>query len=122
LNLRVQAEADLAITLENPDDYGLPVKLIDPDGGIQELNGQVLYDTRIVDPETGLPMIVHQPIVALRRSSLTRIPHAGEKWAVAIPEVPDPNADKVLHTIERAPEDGGSIGFIRLYLTKAKQA
>lgn len=122
MNLRVQIEEDLALTLESPDDYGLPVKLIDPDGGIQELNGQVLYDTKVIDPETGLPVIVHQPVVTLRRSSLTRVPRAGEKWAVSIPEVPGPDADKVLHTVERAPEDGGSIGFIRLYLMRVKQA
>jgi hypothetical protein len=122
LNLRVQIEEDLATTLESADDFGLPVILISPDGEIQEVNGQILYDTQKIDPETGLDMIVHKPVVTLRRSSLTRIPAGGERWGVRIPETPDPNAEKVLHMLEQAPEDGRSIGFIRLYLTKAVQA
>jgi len=121
LNLREQIEADLAESLENPDDYGLPVILISPDGEVQDLNGQVLYDTKRVDPETGLDMIISTPVVTLRRSSLTRIPLAGEKWAVRIPETPSSTATKTTHAIERAPEEGKSIGFIRLYLKKAVQ-
>ena len=122
LNLRVQIEEDLATTLESADDFGLPVILISPDGEIQEVNGQILYDTQKIDPETGLDMIVHKPVVTLRRSSLTRIPAGGEKWGVRIPEVPDPNATKILHMLEQAPEDGKSIGYIKLYLTRAIQA
>jgi hypothetical protein len=122
VNLRVQAEADLAQSLESADDFGLPVILVSPDGAIQEVNGQILYDTKRVDPDTGLDMIVHQPVVTIRRSSLDRIPVAGEKWAVRIPEIPDPDAAKTTHAVERAPEDGKSIGFLRLYLTRAIQA
>lgn len=131
MNLREQIETDLADTLEDPDGYGLPVVLIDPDGNIydksandetQDLSGQILYDTTRADPDTGLDIIIHQPVVTLRRSSLSRVPVAGEKWMVRIPETPDPSAVKTTHGIERAPEDGKSIGFIRLYLTKAIQA
>ena len=122
MNLRVQAEADLAQSLEAADDFGLPIVLVSPDGATQEVNGQILYDTKRVDPDTGLDMIVHQPVVTLRRSSLVRIPAAGEKWAVRIPEVPDPAAAKTTHAVERAPEEGKSIGFLRLYLTRAIQA
>jgi hypothetical protein len=122
LNLRVQIEEDLATTLESADDFGLPVILISPDGEIQEVNGQILYDTQKIDPETGLDMIVHKPVVTLRRSSLTRIPAGGEKWGIRIPETPDPDADKTLHMLEQAPEDGRSIGYIKLYLTRAVQA
>jgi hypothetical protein len=130
VNLRVQAEDDLYDTLEDPDGWGLPVVLIDPDGAIidksannptEDLTGQILYDTTVVNPETGLDMIVHKPVVTLRRSSLSRIPVAGEKWMVKIPEIPDPTATKVLHKVERAPEDGKAIGFIRLYLTRATE-
>lgn len=128
MNLRVQAEADLAVTLEDPDGYGLPVILIAPDGTrydksandpTQDLSGQILYDTTVTEPETGLDIIVHKPVVTLRRSSLARVPVPGETWAVRIPETPDPTATKTLHTVERATEEGKAIGFVRLYLTKA---
>jgi len=130
MNLRVQAEADLYDTLEDPEGWGLPVVLIDPDGIRQEksanntdedLSGQIIYDTTEVDPVTGMEMIVHKPVVTLRRTSLNKIPVAGERWGVEIPEIPDPTATKVLHVVERAPEEGKSIGFIRLYLTLAEE-
>lgn len=130
MNIRVQAEDDLSATLEDPDGFGLPVFLIDPDGVIydksandveQDLSGQVLYDTIKTNPETGLQIVVHKPVVTLRRTSLTRVPLPGEAWMIAIPEIPDPAATKILHKIELAPEDGKSIGFIRLYLTRTKQ-
>jgi len=128
VSIRVQAEADLAVPLEDPDGFGLPVILIAPDGTrydtsandpTQDLSGQILYDTTVTEPETGLDIIVHKPVVTLRRSSLARVPAPGETWAVEIPEIPDPAATKTLHTVERATEEGKAIGFIRLYLTKA---
>ena len=128
MNLRVTAESDLYRTLEHADDWGLPVELISPDGveytksanhPTEDLKGQILYDTTVVNPETGLDMIVHKPVVTLRRSSLARVPLPGEKWLVRIPETPDPTATKTLHHVERAPEEGKAIGFIRLYLTRA---
>lgn len=131
MNLRVTAEADLYRTLEHANDWGLPVELIAPDGTIQtksanhpteDLKGQVLYDTTVVNPETGLDMVIDKPVVTLRRSSLDRIPAADENWMIRIPETPDPTATKTLHKIERAPEQGKAIGFIRLYLTKAIEA
>jgi hypothetical protein len=129
VNLRVLAESDLSETLENPDGWGLPIELIDPDGveytkstndPEADLTGQILYDSTRVDPETGLSMIVHTPVISLRRTSLARVPLPSDKgWMARIPETPDPAAAKVLHRVELAPEDGGSIGFIRLYLTRA---
>ena len=121
MNLRVQAELDLAESLEDTEGFGLPIVFIDPDGDSFEVQGQVLYDTIIQDPDTGLPVSTGQPVVAVRISSLTRVPIAGEKWICRIPETPDPNAAKSSHAIERAGEDGSSIGFTRFYLTKAIQ-
>lgn len=127
MNLRVQVEEDLHETLEDSEGWGLPVVLIAPDGTKidksanhpeEDLSGQILYDTTVVNPETGLDMIVHKPVVTLRRSSLSRIPVAGENWMAEIPETPDPAAAKVLHKVERAPEEGKAIGFIRLYLNR----
>lgn len=126
--LRETIEADLAVTLEG--DYRLPVILIAPDGARQDksandpeadLVGQIIYDTSVEDPETGGAIIVHKPVVILRRTSLDRVPISGEKWAVEIPTVPKYDATKEKFVVEEAREDGGAIGFIRLYLMRVKQ-
>jgi hypothetical protein len=131
VSLRETIEADLASTLENPDDYGLPVELIAPDGTIQtksandataDLSGQILYDTRAEEPETGAEIIIHKPVVTLRRTSLDRIPIPGEDWIVRIPITPSLTATKEDFALERPGEDGGAIGFIRLYLTRVSQS
>lgn len=129
VNLRKQAEADLGISLEK--DWGLPVVLISPDGEVidtnensdEALTGQILYDIVTTNPETGEPVIVNNPIVSLRRSSLSRVPVSGERWVVKIPIDPDPDADLTEFVISkvRPPEGGRSIGFIKLFLQKAKQ-
>lgn len=127
--LREQIESDLETTLEG--DFGLPVELIAPDGVIYDksyndpeslLMGQILYDTLVVDPDTGLEVIVHKPVVTLRKSSLEVVPQNGERWAVKIPVIPDRTADKETFLVERPTEEGGAIGFIRLYLMKTEQA
>lgn len=128
VNLRQKAEADLSRTLEG--DFSLPVILVDPDGNeITEnvsgttLKGQILYSTTQTDPETGEPIIVNNPIVTLRRSSLSRVPIPGERWLVRIPIDPTEGADIIDFIIDhgRSPEGGRDIGFIRLYLRKAEQ-
>lgn len=124
MSLRELAEADLAATLENPADFGLPVLLVDPDGVEHgPYYGQVLYDTRGTD-EAGMPVVVHMPVVTLRKSSLARIPLASEKnrWAVRIPTTPSLTATKETFVLGHPSEDGNSIGFIRLYLTKTVQS
>ena len=118
--LRETVEADLATTLEG--DYGQEVTLIPPDGvAIGPYYGQVLYDTRAEDPEMGGTIIVHKPVVTLRRSSLARIPANGEKWFIDIPSTPVAGAPIERYVLDEATEDGGSIGFIRLYLKKVAQ-
>jgi len=122
INLREQAEADLAISLES--DFALPVNLISPDGVHDDnLNGQVLYD-QIRQAETGEEIIVNNPSVSLRMSSLKRVPAPNETWIVQIPATPNRAAAKVDYVLDtaRAPEKSSSIGFIRLYLIKAVQA
>jgi hypothetical protein len=127
--LREIIESDLATTLEG--DFGLPVVLIGPDGVTYDtsfndpstpLLGQILYDTRVDIPETGQEIIVHKPVVTLRRTSLERIPISGEKWIVKIPIVPQFDAPKVSFSLENPTEDGGAIGFIRLYLMELEQS
>lgn len=134
-NLRERAEQDLGTTLEGQ--FGLPVELTGPDGieyktsanspdpqNPLPLMGQVLYTTVRVSPETGEEVVTALPIIVLRRSSLARIPEDGEKWHVKFPKdlsLTATLANYVL-TSSRATEGGRSIGFIRLYPTKAEQS
>ena len=128
-DLRSQIEKDLSVTLEG--DYGLPIILYGPDGLKQDkseldptkdLLGQVLYDTITQNPETGEQIVSNNPIISIRRRSLTRIPAPGEKWAIQTPVTPDRSGavENFIISATRAPEGGSSIGFIRLYLRRAK--
>lgn len=121
LNLREQVETDLADTLEG--EFALPVVLVAPDGITQNVTGQVLYDSIEFNPDTGESVVVNKPVVVLRRSSLSRIPEAGETWFVKIPTDPSRTATLEDFVISRdKPSIGGrSIGIIRLYLQKASQ-
>ncbi len=120
-NLRELIETDLGTTLEG--DFSLPVELIDPDGASQSLVGQVLYDTTTLNPETGEPVTVNDPIVSLRRTSLTRIPEDGERWIVRIPTVPSTTAplEDFMISGDHPLTGGGSIGYIRLHLQRVSQ-
>jgi hypothetical protein len=122
VSLREEIEADLAETLEDPEDFGLPVTLVDDLGDSQDYYGQILYDTLAENPETGAEIIIHKPVVTLRRSSLVRVPLPGENWVVKIPLTPSLTAPKVDFAIERPTEEGGAIGFIRLYLMRIEQS
>ena len=113
--LRKTIEEDLSITLEG--DYGLPIILTAPDGSSQTVQGQVHYNTLQFDAQSGVDIIIEKPWVAVRRSTLTRIPVAGQRWLIQIPSTPDPDADTDSYLWDGvAPEGGRSIGFMRLYL------
>jgi len=136
MSLREQMEKDLSVTLERPQDWGMPVELIGPDGksyktsanspdpaNPEPLYGQVHYTSTRFSPEAGEDIVENKPTIVLRRSSLERIPLDGEKWHVRFPKDPKLTAemqDYVL-SLDRATEGGRSIGFIRLYPTKAVQ-
>lgn len=130
MNLRERVERDLEKSLEG--DFSLPVELITPNAVIintrqsdgTPLKGQVLYNSKDVDVETGLPIVVNNPVVTLRRSSLSRIPVAGEKWVVKIPKNPSETDTLITFAIDdsRPPESGQSIGFVKLYLRAVKQS
>lgn len=131
VNLREKAEQDLGKTLEG--EFFLPVVLTDPDGVQHDTNqntgdplgGQILYDIVRENPDsiTGERLVINKPVVTLRRSSLARVPLAGEKWLVRIPVDPSTTATLADFMIDqsRPPEGGRSIGFIRLYLMRAVQ-
>jgi hypothetical protein len=123
MNFRERVERDLAVSLEGR--WGLPVALTGPDGVRQAgLTGQVLYDIVRLNPETGEDVVVSTPVVTLRRSSLDRVPQAGENWIVEIPSEPRVDAPLVQYALStvRPPEGGKSIGFIRLYLQQVEQS
>lgn len=122
MNLRDLAEKDLHHTLEGIG--SMSVSLLSPNGvWYRDLKGQVLYDTVRLDPETAERTVTPCPIVTLRRSSLTRIPLAGENWMVEIPVSPVAGAaiGQYVFSPTRPPEGGSSIGFIRLYLQAVEQ-
>ena len=117
-DLRATIESDLGETLEA--EFGMEVELVDPDGAVYENVGQVLYDTISQDAD-GNQVIDHKPVVTLRRSSLDRVPAPGEVWAVKIPTTPIATT-KTTFLLERATEDGGSIGYVKLYLRATVQS
>lgn len=128
MGLRAEIEEVLHDSLE--DEFGLPVVLTSPDGvrysksandPTADLSGQVLWETVSQDAE-GNTVIDPRPVVVLRRSSLTRVPADGEKWAFEIPTGPRANAATATYVLERASEGGSSIGFIRFYLRAAEQS
>lgn len=124
MGLRALAESMLALTLEDSNYFGMTIVLVSPAGVVYSgIYGQVLYDTRAVD-ENGMQIIVHDPVVTVRKSSLTRVPLATEKgtWAVKIPVSPVSGAATETYLLGRTSEDGNSIGFIRLYLSKLVQS
>lgn len=128
MNLRALAEKDLGLTLEG--DWSSPVTLIAPDGvrysgtvDGRPLTGQVLYEIVRDDLERGEKVTYDTPVVSLRRSSLARVPQAGEPWGVIIPSAPVPGAPTLLYVLSpmRPPEGGASIGYIKLYLQNVEQ-
>lgn len=126
-NLRAKLESDLKDCLEG--EWKAEVELTNPDGETQiysknnpteKLGGQVLYFTRRLDPATGEAVVVNQPCVTLRITSLDRVPASGEKWFIKMPIAPQAGAAKqsFVFTPTRAIEHGIDNGFIRIYPQK----
>lgn len=119
MNLREAVVADLAVSIEG--DWGLPVTLIGPDRTVYSgLRGQVLYNSRVIDPDSGEQIIVNTPVVSLREASLTRIPQPGERWGVRVPVTPSESAPLADFVMSARPPEHSSLGFLRLYLTKVE--
>lgn len=119
-NLRELTESDLGLTLET--DFALPIELTSPAGDIQTVQGMILYDTTSMDQATGEDIIANDPVVTVRRSSLTTVPQNGENWHIRIPTTPSPTAPlEDFYLAKRPIEGGGSIGIMRLFLTRVKQ-
>jgi len=129
-NLRAQIETDLYESIEG--EWKVEAELTSPDGVTQiysknnpteKLGGQVLYFTRSLNPETGEAIIVNEPVLTLRISSLDRVPANGENWFVRMPTSPQAGAPKenFVFTSDRAKNAGTDIGFIRMYLQRADE-
>jgi hypothetical protein len=122
VNLREIAESDLAKTLEG--DFGQTTYLTAPDGSTFEAKGRIDYNTQDFDPDTGAPILVQASSVTYRKSTLAQVPAAGENWFIKIPESPVAGASLLNRAMSktRAPANGDSIGFIRIFLQEADQS
>ncbi|MBU1080910.1 MAG: hypothetical protein KKB59_10530 [Spirochaetes bacterium] len=128
-NVRALAERDLGHTLER--EMGIAVALIAPDGlkisttnDGRPLVGRVLWSQPRTNTESGEVVIVPDPVVELRRSSLSRVPLTGEHWSVIIPSGPTAGAPLEIYMLDasRSLEGGRNLGVIKLPLQRVKQA
>ncbi len=129
INVRALAEQDLGQTLEG--EFRIAVSLIAPDGlkinttvDGKPLGGRVLWGQPRTNLETGEVVIVSDPVVILRRSSLSRVPLTGEAWSVIIPSGPMTGAPLGLYMLDRSRslEGGRSLGTIKLPLVRVDQS
>jgi hypothetical protein len=105
--------------------------LISPDGFLintsandgNPLKGQVFFEYGRCNPETGEDLIVKEPVVILRLSSLQRVPVYGEKWIIRFPLNPVDETQLVDHlfSVDRAPEGSMTIGIIKIFPQKITQ-
>lgn len=132
--LNAQRERDLSVVLEDPKQWGSLVELTDPDGKIYKtsanspdplnplsLYGQVLRNSISTNPDTQERLIVAEPVVVLRITSLERVPQAGEKWHIRFAISPSDEMQDYVIDETRAPE-ASTLDFIRLYPHKASQS
>jgi hypothetical protein len=70
MGLRVEHEAALAETLEDPDLYGWPITVTDPSGASVSLYGSSTDIQQVIDPETGQAVTGRLASVAVRLSTL----------------------------------------------------
>ena len=119
--LRTEIENDLADTLEG--EFSTAVTVINPAGTKKTVYGSVLYDYVRATPE-GSPVVVHEPCVILRRSTLMSafgaLPVEGQNWVMQFPTDPT-SVVNVDFALKRPAEGGRSIGYLRYYPTKLIQ-
>ena len=122
-SVRQLLERDLGVTLEGQD-YGVPVTIIGPDGLDYSTTktggpvmGRLVYDHAEIN-EQGLTVVIHNPVLTLRTSTLRRVAQAGEHWEFKIPlTISDWTVTKSFFLdADLPPQDGGSMGIRRFYL------
>lgn len=122
-DLRATAELELFDCLES--ELGTPIILISPDGKRYEnsankplelLRAQVKMYSKGENPETGEPIIVDEPSVTFRTSSLARVPAANENWFIQFKTSPLPNAPLKSFTfsVDKAYEKGTDLGIMKV--------
>ena len=123
MNIRERIATDFGDLVA--DRLFFPVELKDPEGVEYKTNarsggilkGEILYDKDAIDPETGDLIVVEETFISIFKEHLARIPKAGERWVIKFPL--NPAAQTVLSTFYlgsgRAPTNGSSIGFIKLF-------
>lgn len=120
VDLRAQMEGFLATSLEG--DFSLPVEIQTPDGATQTVRAQVLYDRTGEDPQTGETIYVTEPVVVVRRSSLSPLPSPGDRLVIRIPSEPREDADlETYFCYDQSFRGGRSLGMVRFYLTRTEQ-
>jgi hypothetical protein len=120
VDLRKLSEEFLGTSLEG--DFSLPVEIQTPNGAIQTVRAQVLYDRTGEDPQTGEMVYVTDPVVVVRRTSLDPLPEPGERLVIRIPSSPREDATKETYfCFDQSFQGGRSLGMIRFYLTKTEQ-
>ena len=121
LNVRALAEADLAHTIEG--EFASVIVLIGPDGAKQTVQGRVRLCKARIDTETGEQVVVPDPNVTVRRSSLSPVPATGESWYAQIPSGPRADSDTTTYRIDtsRAPQGGGTLGTLKFPLVRVAQ-
>jgi hypothetical protein len=121
VDLRAAMESFLGVSLEG--DFSLPVEITTPDGAVQTVRGQVLYDRTGEDPQTGETVYVTEPVVVVRRSSLDPLPTPGQRLVVRIPATPEEDGElETYFCFDQSFRGGRSLGMLRLYLTKTEQS
>lgn len=117
MDLRKHIATD-GLRLSMGSGFNIPVNLIYPSGNHQTgLISQVLYDRFGEDPDTGDEIVIKETRITLIKADLDEVINAGDKLSISYPL--DPANPTVLTTEmmdeDRAPIDGGSIGFITIF-------
>ena len=71
MSIRKLAEEDLGLIVENPKDFGWPIKVTNPEGVSENFIGISGDIALVIDPDTGDPVSGRLVQVSLRISSLT---------------------------------------------------
>lgn len=104
-DLRSQAEAALAYTLEGP--FGVDIEFTNPDTlDTQTLTGQVTRVDSMVDPQTGVRVYAPHTAVTVRISSLSPVPD--EDWGVSTTDI----TGAVISGVCRNPEYDHTLGTV----------
>jgi hypothetical protein len=119
MDLRSIAERDLANPMR---DWGTSIVLCDPDGVVHEVVGQVFANSVRLNPDNGSEVVVYDPRIILRYSTLDRAPISGEVWHVKTSLAPGRPIQNFSIDPSRPIEGGHTIGYLKIYLREVEQS